>query len=322
MNENKKEEIPSLFIKGDSIPQTHYRSIFAVHNYGYSLRTQYDRKDSKGNFIDPPGKDARVFIEIKNVFTEPRFSPLSFCEIGKYIAEFLGAKDHLVVPYKKLLEMVKEGKEFSSKEWPYCYHQRLTAYPKSDGTTLNQLEIITEKLAKDSLTRRAVAVTAIPEIDLFMKEDQPCLREIQLRTVENKDGELILHMFARWRSRDLYKAWADNLIGISNLYRVLASMLSEKTGRKVIIGPYSEENGSLHIYGQDYTTKGMAVFFKRFPTEKEFIERAMKSEDVLEKRVLPELKELREEKYWNFTDREINIIDNLIKDFELKKYLP
>ena len=37
---------------------------------------------------------------------------LSYCERGKYIAEFLGAKDHLVVPYLELLSRVREGKEF------------------------------------------------------------------------------------------------------------------------------------------------------------------------------------------------------------------
>jgi hypothetical protein len=48
-----------------------------------------------------------------------------------------------------------------------------------------------------------------------------------------------------WRSRDLYKAWGDNLIGITNLQARLAARLAQKTGREVAVGPYSESNGSL-----------------------------------------------------------------------------
>ena len=80
-------------------------------------------------------------------------------------------------------------------------------------------------------------------------------------------------MHAMWRSRDLFKAWGDNLIGITNLQARLAARLAEKTGREVLVGPYSESNGSLHIYGQDYKSKGMDQFFTRFPTCESFVRR-------------------------------------------------
>ena len=251
LNPEEPGRLPVFHVEAGSIPGSLLRALKAVHFGGHTLRTQYDRRNSDGNFIDPPGKDARVTIRIRDPFAQPRYPALSYCERGKYIAEFLGAKDHLVVPTGNCCE-VREGEEFEATEWPYCYHQRLAAYPRSDGTTMDQLELILDKLAKDPITRRAVATTRVPEIDLFMVSDMPCLGEVQLRAIQDEQGRLVLNMQTMWRSRDLFKAWGDNLIGITNLQARLAARLAEKTGREVLVGPYSESNGSLHIYGQDY----------------------------------------------------------------------
>ena len=316
--------IPTLHITANSVPQAYYRALKKVHEEGLSIRTQYDRKDIEGNYIDPPSRDAKVMIEITDPFSQPRFPRLSYCEIGKYIAEFLGVKDHLVVPFEKLRKMVSSNKEFEATEWPYCYHQRLCAYPSSyDGKPINQLENVVDKLSKDIITRRAVVITAVPEIDLFMKQDMPCLREIQFRAIENQKGELILNTHAVWRSRDLYKAWGDNIIGITNLVQIeIADPLAKKTGRKVIVGPYSEVNGSLHIYGQDYSEKGMNKFFDINPDEDTFIKNSMTSKDAIDTRIIPELEELKKEKTWRLTERELNIIDKLIEGYKSKKFIP
>jgi len=314
--------LPVFHVEADSIPEAYYGALKAVHFGGHTLRTQYDRRNSDGTFLDPPGKDARVSIRIRDPFAQPRFPALSYCERGKYIAEFLGAKDHLVVPYRDLLRMVREGEEFEATEWPYCYHQRLTAYPRSDGTTMDQLELILDKLARDPITRRAVATTRVPEIDLFMASDMPCLGEVQLRAIEDEKGRLVLNLHTAWRSRDLYKAWADNLIGITNLQARLAARLSEKTGREVLIGPYSESIGSLHIYGQDYKTKGMDRFFTRFPTCESFVQRARTSEAVRDVEIIPQLEDLLEETTWRFPPSALDLIRGLIEDYRSGRFLP
>lgn len=56
--------IPTLHGMGDSIPRAYYRVIKAVWEHGYSMRTEYDRKNAAGEFIDPPSRDARVLVEI------------------------------------------------------------------------------------------------------------------------------------------------------------------------------------------------------------------------------------------------------------------
>ncbi|MEM4271779.1 MAG: thymidylate synthase [Candidatus Pacearchaeota archaeon] len=327
MNENDRKRdgrIPSFYIEARTIPEAYWKALHDVHFKGYPLRTQYDRKDSDGSFIDPPGRDAKVMIKIDEPFGQPRFPALSFCERGKYVAEFLGTKDHMVVPYAELIEKVRAGGEFEPTQWPYCYHQRLAAYPKANGEVINQLEIMLDKLAKDSITRRAIATTRLPEIDLFMAADMPCLGEIQLRAIEDENSKkLVLNMHANWRSRDLLKAWGDNLIGITSLQARLAARLAEKTGREVIVGPYTEMSSSLHIYGQDYVTKGRGWqgFFDRFPDVESFVKRARTSEQIKEF-MIAELEEFKKEPTWKFPPEAIKLIENLIDDYKSGKFIP
>jgi len=314
--------LPGFHVEAGSIPEAYYEALKVVHFQGHTMRTQYDRRDRDGIFIDPPGKDAKVSIRIRDPFAQPRFPALSYCERGKYIAEFLGAKDHLVVPYKKLIQSIRENREFEATEWPYCYHQRLAAYPRSDGTTIDQLEELLDKLAKDNITRRAIATTRVPEIDLFMAADMPCLGEIQVRAIEDGNGRLVLNMHANWRSRDLYKAWGDNLIGITNLQARMAARLAEKTGREVLVGPYSEFNGSLHIYGQDYLSKGMTKFFDRFPACESFVRRARTSESLVDNEIIPQLQDLLGESTWRFPPSALELIRGLIEDYRSGRFIP
>ena len=82
------------------------------------------------------------------------------------------------------------------------------------------------------------------------------------------------------------------------------------------MGPYTEDNSSLHIYGQDYTEKGMDTFFEQFPTEESFINRAWASEKARDSLVIPELWELKGEETWKFTPESLVIIGGLIERFE------
>jgi len=316
-------EIHMFHVVENSIPEAYYSALKVVHEKGYRLRTDYDRKNRDGSFIDPPGKDAKVSIEITNPFAEPRHPPLSYVEKGKYVAEFLGAKYHLVVPTSKLLKMIKDKQDFEPTQWPYCYHQRLAAYPLQDGSTVNQMEMVVEKLAKDPITRRAVMMTGVPWIDLYIKQDMPCLREIQLRLIENEYSQWVLNTHVSWRSRDLFKAWGDNILGLTNLLQFeIVPRLAERTGREVVIGPYTESNGSLHIYGQDYTGKGMDKFFEQFPTKESFVNRSMRSEDAGTALMIPELEELKQESTWNFPPESITLIDRIIEGYRSGEFIP
>lgn len=319
--------IPTLHIVADSIPQAYFRAMKAVWEKGMAIRTEYDRKDDSGEYIDPPGRDARVLIEVRDPFRQPRFPPVSFCEIGVYIAEIMGLKDYRVLPMDKLKEAIRG--EFTSTEWPYTYHQRLFDHPDVDGGTVNQIELLLDRIAQTPFSRRGVATTSVPNVDPFLKEDVPCLREIQLRCPEDANGVLVANLSTAWRSRDLYKAWPDNVIGITFLQAWMARQLEQRTGRKVRVGSYADYSFSMHIYGQDFAAvggdedKGLQSFFETFD-EETFLARSLPSEIALEMLVLPQLRNLlteRQIEQWKFPPASIELVEGLIEDLEMGRCL-
>jgi len=321
-------DIPTLHIVANSIPSAFYRTLKAVCENGIDIRTEYDRKDSNGDYIDPPSKDARVLVEIKDPLSEPRFPPISFCEIGVYIAELLGIKDHLVVSNMKLMN----NERLESKEWPYTYHQRLCKYPHPlGGGLIDQLELLVERLNKTPYSRRAVATTAIPYIDCNLKDDIPCLREVQLRCFEH-DFPLhnSLNMGTVWRSRDLYKAWCDNVIGMTFLQHMLCREGKWKSNQVVIPGSYTDFSSSLHVYGQDLSAiygnaeKGIKGFFDNY-NEESFIDKSMTSEKVRDCLIIPQLENLLTKekiKEWKFDTHSIKKIESLLYQFTTWNLLP
>ncbi len=362
MQNNPAEQgrIPTLHVVADSVPQAHYRAVKAVWEHGARIRTEYDKKNERGEFIDPPSRDARVLIEIKNPWQEPRYPPILHSEIGAYIAEIMGAKDHLVLSMKELIEAVEKGGVPEEQRWPYTYSGRLKKYLSLetvlkmtvenhkddtelkiselreefldllDKHTINQIDLAVARIAETPYSRRAVMTTAIPFIDNHLKEDVPCLREIQLRAVAIDNNDLVLNMNTTWRSRDLYKAWPDNVIGITFLQGHLARLIEKKSGRKTGVGSYADYSSSLHIYGSYFneiegdSEKGLKSFFERHD-EEAFINMSMESEQARDLLVLPELKELltpQKIEEWKFGEEQTGIIETLIDDLEQGKYLP
>ncbi len=325
---SKKGRIPTLHVVADSIPLAYYRAMKAVWENGITIRTEYDRKDRDGSYIDPPSRDARVLIEVTDPFQQPRFPPVSFCEIGAYIAEFMGLKDHYVVPMEELKKGV-EGK-LSAREWPYTYHQRLFDHPAIDGSTVDQMKLAVNRIAEIPYSRRAVATTSVPNVDPFLSEDVPCLRELQLRCPVDEQGNLVLNLNTMWRSRDLYKAWPDNVIGITFLQSKLAAQIAEKCGKSVRVGSYADYSCAMHIYGQDFSAvggdkqRGLRSFFDNFD-EESMVRRSMTSEQARDLLILPQLEELlteRKVQEWKLGPQSIALLEELIDDLKTGRFLP
>lgn len=322
--------LPTIHIIGDNIPQAYFRALKAVWENGLAMRTQYDRKNAAGQYIDPPSRDATVLIEIKDPLSDPRFPVISNCEIGTYIAEVFGVKDYRVIPMS-ILRHIVAGDELSKEEklvenfWPYTYHQRIVAHPESvGGDTFNQLEAAIETVVKTPYTRRAMLTTSVPNIDPLLPEDIPCLREIQLRCVEDETGMLWLNPTLTWRSRDLFKAWGDNMVAISCYLQWVAQEISKQLGRPVKLGSIKDFSASLHIYGQDFECfngddeRGLAKFFDTL-NEESFVARSLDSESATYMLVIPQLEDLKSAKSietWQFGHEQIALIDWLIECFQ------
>jgi thymidylate synthase len=317
--------LATILVSARSLPTAIYGAMREVLVRGYRIRTQYDRKDSLGGYIDPPSLDVSSAIEILDPYAQPRFPKSSCVEIGKYIAETCwGVKDHRILDQDELRRELAAGTfdETRHTYWPYTYHQRLFAYPASHGRTINQVEQMLARLAEEPSTRRATAITFVPEIDQYIKSDLPCLQRIALRCTEDEEGRLSLHMHTHWRSRDLFNAAADNIVAMTFWQREWADALSRMTGREVRVGRYKDFADSLHIYGQVLQSvdveKLVAKWNSLSPEELGYT-----SEDARDLMVIPDLEKLlAEDSQWQFPQQAKDKIASEIERMRRGEYLP
>jgi thymidylate synthase len=234
--------IPVISITADCLPEAWEKAVIAVWDNGFEVKTQYDKSE------DPPSKDATVMITVNEPFSEPRIHknfPGGPEELESYRQEVVnGIHDHWIDP--------------AAGKWTYTYHERLFAYcPVEDirdadsprpFRKVDQVQYIIDCLSQAGHSRRAQAITWMPTADT-VTDDPPCLQRIWCRLLENETGSLSLNMNTHWRSRDLYKAWFMNVYALTDLQKIIAEGIAEKTGAPVKVGRYVDISDSLHIYG-------------------------------------------------------------------------
>lgn len=126
---------------------------------------------------------------------------------------------------------VREGKIH------YTYHERLFSYPPNG---INQIGYIVDKLSKSIFSRRAQAITWVPEKDMWA-DSPPCLQRVWCTV---RDGNLIMH--TTWRSRDIFRAMHMNMLAMTELQRRIAEKLN------VNVGAYVDFSNSAHLYEKSY----------------------------------------------------------------------
>lgn len=257
----KPGNIPVLLVQQNTIPLAYEKAIREVWHNGISIRTEYDRPE------DPPSKDATVIISVEDPFAQPRFHR-SFADglggLAEYVMEVIhGAHDYWVKPIDEIL---KAG-DSKDTRWTYTYHGRLFEY-FLEGQVINQINYLIEKLAGAGHTRRAQAITWNPKLDP-PTEDPPCLQRVWGRLCPDTSGGYIFNMNTHWRSRDLFKAWFENVIALTTLMRKMAEDISKRMGEPVRLGRYVDISDSLHIYGSYFheiegnPKKGIKSFFEK-----------------------------------------------------------
>ena len=270
-------QIPILRVEADTIPQAYEQAIKEVWEKGISVRTEYDRPE------DPPSRDATAVIVVRDPFGQPRFHR-SFADglggLAEYVMEVVhGAHDYWVKP----LEEILKGTESKDTRWTYTYHGRLFEYRVGEET-IDQIDAMIRKLAQTGHTRRAQAITWNPLLDP-PTEDPPCLQRIWGRLCEDGEGGYVFNMNTHWRSRDLFKAWFENVIAITTLMRSIAGRIGEKIDKIVRVGRYADISDSLHIYGSYFREiegdpeKGIKSFFAKLEG-RSFAERTWHSDFV------------------------------------------
>jgi len=258
--------VPVLYISEKTIPEAWQKAMVEIWDKGFDVPTSFDVPG------DPKSKDATVIIEVKEPFAEPRIHknyPGGLEQLEMYRLEVThGVHDHWVNRF--------------GTQWNYTYHERLWAYDSGDGKKINQLEnmisIIEKKVKKareegkemDITNRRFQIITWIPSVDPFII-DPPCLQRLHFRLApENeKENSYRLNLNSDWRSRDAYKAWFMNVYAITDLQRLVAKEMSERTNLDIKVGRYCDKSDSLHIYGK-YFDRGDIPF-------RQFYEKAKKT---------------------------------------------
>ncbi len=255
----KSGNVPVLSVSGANIPLAYEQAIKEVWEKGVSVRTEYDRPE------DPPSRDATVMITVEDPFAQPRFHRAFADGLGglsEYVMEVVyGAHDYWVKPKEEILK----GVESEDTRWTYTYHRRLFEYEIEDQI-VDQVGYMVDRLSKTPFTRRAQGITWNTKLDP-PTDDPPCLQRIWGRLIEDDDGVLVFNMNTHWRSRDLYKAWFENVIALTTLMRKIAERVSERASRPVRVGRYVDISDSLHIYGSYFRElegdpeKGIKSFF-------------------------------------------------------------
>ena len=234
--------IPVISITADCLPEAWEKAVLAVWGNGFEVKTQYDKAE------DPPSRDATVMVTINEPFSEPRIHknfPGGPEELESYRQEVInGIHDHWIDP--------------AAGKWTYTYHERLFAYCPVENIRdadspkpfrkVDQIQYIIDYLSQTGHSRRAQAITWMPTADP-VTDDPPCLQRIWCRLLANEEGDLSLNMNTHWRSRDLYKAWFMNVYALTDLQKIIAEGIAEKTGAPVKVGRYVDISDSLHIYG-------------------------------------------------------------------------
>jgi len=138
--------------------------------------------------------------------------------------------------YKEVFEKSEENKNLA-----YTYGNRLQRYKINEKKEFDQVKnTMIEQIKKSPTTRRA-ATTLIYPLKDYEHSDPPCLSLVQVLTDEDK-----LHMFAVFRSQDMFKSTFSNTYGLLKLQQYICNETGFKRGKMHITSQ------SAHIYEQDW----------------------------------------------------------------------
>ena len=253
-------QLPVLMIEAETCGEAWEKAVEAVWYNGLEVEQHY---------MDEWSKEATVLVNVKNPLAEPRFSRKDFVSVTMFMTGADKKKPYREKQYVRDLidgdmdSRVSEGIE------SYTYHERLCSWgliqPKHlellqqknlpqmklfDGITqeefdmkqgINQIEMLIQKAKEEPISRKLQVVTWEPHKDLMIS-GAPCMQRIWIRILEQK----YMVFEVSFRSRDLYKAFGANVLGLTEFAKWLADRLDLEFVQ------YVDFSSSLHIYKSDY----------------------------------------------------------------------
>ncbi len=207
---------PTNLIQAVGLADAWAQAVNFVMKHGMEIKTEYG----------PMSRDICSVIEIREPYAEPMLHP-----------QFPTKELHV----KEYLKQWERDYDWKKQGFEYNYMDRLINYP-SRGKDVDQLKAIKELLPQ-GVSRRRQAITWIPERDLFVKEDQPCLQRLWVRDIGDGNAE----MHCMWRSRDLFAAWNSNMVGL--LTMIKREVLEPNNLKLIKVVDFCN---SMHIYEADW----------------------------------------------------------------------
>jgi thymidylate synthase (methanogen type) len=220
---------PTNLIQAVGLADAWAQAVNFVMKNGMQIKTEYG----------PMSRDICSVIEVREPFVEPMLHP-----------QFPTKELHV----KEYLKQWERDYDWKKQGFEYNYMDRLINYP-SRGKDVDQLKAICDLLPQ-GVSRRRQAITWIPERDLFVKEDQPCLQRLWVRVLGDGNAE----MHCMWRSRDLFAAWNSNMVGLLTMIKREVLEPNELTLVKVV-----DFCNSLHIYEADWEAASIVKPLPRSP---------------------------------------------------------
>jgi thymidylate synthase len=253
-----QKNIPVIAVAEKTLAQAYEKALVELYRRGVRFKTQYDKEG------DPESIDSTMDITILEPYTDPMIHkafPGGIEDLKEYTMELMGAKDH----------WVKNINDPADTRWEYTYHGRLAEYgawrelvgskgQKAGYFSINQIEVVINKLAEQPYTRQAQMITWMPNLDISCF-DPPCLQSLWYRIMEDDDGVWWLNCNVRFRSNDAWGASFMNMFGFIQFNKeIIAGGLARKTGRKVELGRMNWHADSYHIYGKDIENARKLLF--------------------------------------------------------------
>lgn len=260
---------PIINTSAIGLPDAYYKLIKACLEHGALKKRFYGKPVNTLDIVS--------LTEINHPLLEPMLHP-----------DFPTKELHL----KEYEKQWERDYDWKKQGFEYNYMDRLIKYPISpefgnllddeyyhksnisDSYFIDQLKVIREKISarierggECLVSNRDQAITWIPNRDMFVNEDQPCIQRIQLFLY--KYPEKLKHMnvhqddlsyeyydeqikgkaefHVTWRSRDLYSAWNSNMIA---LIKMLNKEIFDPNNLELI--RVIDFCDSLHLYEGDW----------------------------------------------------------------------
>ena len=243
---------PTVLIQASGLPDAWYKATKECLKHGAICTRLYGKPVKTKAIVS--------LIEIGNPLHEPMLHE-----------DFPTRELHL----KEYIKQWERGYDWKKQGFEYNYMARLIGYPRTDissdssgyykvkqlcENTIDQIKVVREKIAgriaeggECFVSNRDQITTWVPERDLFVEEDQPCMQRIQVFIYSHPrmDGDILIQGKGEFhvdcRSRDLFAAWNSNMVGLTLM---LKKEIFEPNNIKIV--RCVDHCSNLHLYQGDW----------------------------------------------------------------------